>query len=265
MATFFDAAKDVKETFVVGGQALNIWAERYCSRNENLTQYAPYTSVDLDYFGTRDAAQKISKLVGGQLKVPELGDNTPNTALIIAELDGQELIVDFIDHVLGVHDKDIRKMVAIIALPMTQNGQRTNVAISVMHPFHCLVSRFANVMSPALRRRDATAFRQLNASVHVLCEFINDLLNHGERGRASKILRMLYHYLRSDRFGRNAHKYADTDPIRIINTFHSDDRLHPKFRPYLAVWSNEILGRRRNREAREQARKNRQRDQDIKN
>jgi hypothetical protein len=35
--------------FIVGGQALNIWAERYSAVAE-LADFGPYTSKDIDYF-----------------------------------------------------------------------------------------------------------------------------------------------------------------------------------------------------------------------
>jgi hypothetical protein len=43
------------ETFIVGGQALNLWAERYSETFVELSDYGPYTSKDVDYFGHREA------------------------------------------------------------------------------------------------------------------------------------------------------------------------------------------------------------------
>lgn len=184
------------------------------------------------------------------MQVPEVHDHTPNTALLLAEIEGDEIVVDFIDHVFGVRDRDAKKMVAIVSLPMAQEKKKVDVAISIMHPIHCLMSKAANALSPALKRRDETAMRQLNAAVYVLSEFLNDLLKHDEHGRASKILKMLYRYLRSDIYGRHVHSLTDKDPLEILREFSQDTRLHPKFRPHLAIWLREIEGRRKNRELR---------------
>lgn len=40
--------------FLVGGQALNLWAERYSAAAPELDYYGPYTSKDVDFFGTAD-------------------------------------------------------------------------------------------------------------------------------------------------------------------------------------------------------------------
>ncbi len=248
LAKFFDAASEVEGAFVVGGQALNIWAERYASRNKNLASYAPFTSKDLDYFGTLDVAQQVADRVDGELKVPKLDHHTPVTAALIAELDGEEIIIQFIDHVLGASDKDIKKRVAIISVPMLWDGEKVDVAISILHPFHCFVSRITNVRQ--LKRSDDTAMRQLNASVHVLREFINDLLIFGDTSRASLVLKLLYRFLRSQMYGRDAHMFTDTDPLEILNEFGEDERLDYRFRPHLKNWHNEVIGRRKNREKR---------------
>lgn len=40
--------------FLVGGQALNLWAESYSAAAPELDSYGPYTSKDVDFFGTAD-------------------------------------------------------------------------------------------------------------------------------------------------------------------------------------------------------------------
>lgn len=58
----YDLASILKlsdKAFIVGGQALNLWAERY-SDLPGLAEYGPYTSKDLDYFGHREAAEKLA-------------------------------------------------------------------------------------------------------------------------------------------------------------------------------------------------------------
>lgn len=225
-----------------------MWAERYAPRNENLAYYAPFTSKDLDYFGTRETARKIAERVEGRLETPDRDHQTPVTAALITELEGDELIVQFIDHVLGAVDKDVKKRVAIIAVPMVRDGVEVDVAISIMHPIHCLASRAANVIK--LGRTGEIAMRQLNASVYVLQEFVEDLLVHGEHGKASQILRLLYRYIRSKEYGRDIHTIVDYDPLKILIHFSEDERFDDRFRPHLKIWAQEVQGRRANREER---------------
>jgi hypothetical protein len=50
--------------FIVGGQALNLWAERYAATRADLLSFGPFTSKDLDYFGHRAAAEKLAAALG---------------------------------------------------------------------------------------------------------------------------------------------------------------------------------------------------------
>lgn len=56
--------------FLVGGQALNFWADRYSGAAPELDSYGPYTSKDVDFFGTVDAARKLATSLGGGVRVP---------------------------------------------------------------------------------------------------------------------------------------------------------------------------------------------------
>ena len=39
------------DAVVVGGQAVNLWAYRYCDRTPDLATYLPFASEDLDFYG----------------------------------------------------------------------------------------------------------------------------------------------------------------------------------------------------------------------
>jgi hypothetical protein len=54
-----------QDTFIVGGQALNIWAEYYAGSANELNAYRPFTSKDIDYFGYRAAAERLAARIGG--------------------------------------------------------------------------------------------------------------------------------------------------------------------------------------------------------
>lgn len=111
--------------FVVGGQALNLWAERFAARTRELVAYGPYTSKDIDYFGYREAAAKLAKALGGKVSYPPLGDATPSTAVVMAEINGKPVQIDFIASVLGVSARSLEKGVAEIVVPvrpMAENG-----------------------------------------------------------------------------------------------------------------------------------------------
>jgi hypothetical protein len=50
---------------LIGGQAVNYWAERYLADEPELRKHLPFTSADIDFRGDRDDVQNIA----GQLEL----------------------------------------------------------------------------------------------------------------------------------------------------------------------------------------------------
>lgn len=219
--------EDDERAFVVGGQALNLWAEYYSSRAAELIEFRPYTSKDIDYFGQKDVAAKLAKGLGGTLKVPDSNDTTFQTALVEATVEGIEIGIDFLSHVKGVQ-RGLEGGVTDLIIPYEYAGKETELAIRLMHPLHCLQSRVANVLE--LGRKDGTSQRQLAAAPIVLREYIDQALADGEEREAIDILQALFKYLRTDINGRRAHQILRYDPINIFCHFLKDERLDVRWR-----------------------------------
>jgi hypothetical protein len=60
----FEAEDDA---FIIGGQATNFWAWFYKEREPRLGELGPFTSEDIDYFGSKDVAAHIAEALGGEL------------------------------------------------------------------------------------------------------------------------------------------------------------------------------------------------------
>lgn len=213
--------------FVIGGQALNLWAELYSYREE-LKLYRPYTSKDIDYYGLHGAAKKLADALGGKMLIPEIDNQTPQTAIVEAVVDGKELQIDFLGHVQGVRADHLNDFVAEIIIPYTQDGATKELAIPVMHPLHCLQSRISNLA--VLGRKDDTAKRQAEAAPVILQEYLNSTLNAGDIREATKTLQRLFDFLSKDIIGKRAHRYVKRDPLEVIRSFVDDDRIDERFR-----------------------------------
>jgi hypothetical protein len=50
--------------FAVGGQAINLWAEHYATIADELNEFRPFTSKDIDFFGQRDVAERLARDLG---------------------------------------------------------------------------------------------------------------------------------------------------------------------------------------------------------
>lgn len=213
--------------FLVGGQALNLWAERYSAAPE-LVAYGPYTSKDIDYFGHRQAAEKLAAALHGEVSYPTLDDMTPHTAIVTADVAGEHLVIDFIDNVLGVQPKKLKKLAVEISAPVKVGDKVGVVLIPVMHPLHCLQSRVANTIK--LRRSDDLAARQLQASVYVLREYLREMLREGHVAEVTGTIKDLFWYLKSDPEGRRSWGILALDPIAIFEELSPDERLDERYR-----------------------------------
>lgn len=228
------------DAFIVGGQALNLWAERYFAVDSSLAEYAPYTSKDLDYFGHREAAQKLADALDGKAIFPHPDDHTPNSALVRATVLGQEIEVDFLSHVLGVRALELERLAVELSVPLRDGG---TLEIPVMHPLHCLQSRVANVIK--LDRRDDVALRQLAASPIVLRGYISEMLDSEDFKEVKKTLQSLFHYLRTDEFGLKIPELEMPDPLDLFGSLTSDRRIDWRYR-----WFNLRIMRRQIRQKR---------------
>ncbi|MBI4705305.1 MAG: hypothetical protein HY744_29720 [Deltaproteobacteria bacterium] len=77
---------------LVGGQAVNFWAERYLGRVAEIGAGLPYTSKDIDFCGDRQATAECAQRLGGKALFPDLDDATPNAGMVVlAELDTKEI------------------------------------------------------------------------------------------------------------------------------------------------------------------------------
>ena len=56
----------VEHIVLVGGQAVNFWAERYSESDSALREKAPFTSKDIDFQGDADAVRTCAERLEGK-------------------------------------------------------------------------------------------------------------------------------------------------------------------------------------------------------
>jgi hypothetical protein len=241
----YDLASILKlsdEAFVVGGQALNLWAERY-SHVSQLEAYGPFTSKDIDYFGQRQAAEKLANALGGMVVTPHPDDHTPQTAIVHAMIAGNHVEIDFLWHVMGVNDAQLKRQAAQIRMKIKLLEGTAELNVPIMHPLHCMQSRLANVVQ--LGRKTSLALNQLEASPIVLREFLLEQLTNGSSKHVTGVLQALYSYLSTDLVGRKAHKHMSNDPGLVLDVFQDDKRLDERWREKSLRSMRESLRRKR--------------------
>lgn len=144
---------DLSGIVLVGGQALNFWAEALGIANENSNgPYGPAVSGDIDFLGSPAAALAFGEAAGGKVKIAGMDDaHSPNTALVTLDIEGEEHAIDFLGGLKGFSHQELER-VRRSAMPVgLVPGEHQ--PILVMHPMHCLESQLENIYGQDLNRR----------------------------------------------------------------------------------------------------------------
>ncbi len=147
---------DPAQPLIVGGQAVNLWAEVYAPTEPALHDFEPFTSKDADIHGTRELAQILHRRTGwachffDEVRQPAVAVLTKSIAGA-----GRELRIEVIRSVHGLNAEDL-----------SRNLQREISAgqlCRIPDPFVLLKAKLANVahLSVAKRPQDLKHARML--------------------------------------------------------------------------------------------------------
>jgi hypothetical protein len=129
------------EALIVGGQAVNFWAEIFEEEEPELLQYRPFTSADLDLHRPSLSARRL--LRGRAKKVEAERDPFGKAFTIVSHTfliqgkEGKTLAVDELKMVPGLQPNDIRKGTLVVEF--------SGVKLRVLHPIACLKAKLHNV------------------------------------------------------------------------------------------------------------------------
>lgn len=227
---------------VVGGQAVNLWAAHYSSASE-LNQYAPFTSKDIDFFGSKSVAEQLAVHLDGELLIPKDFDPTPNSAVVVGCLENRKIVVDFLRSVMGVADDSITAN--CVRLQGEDPITKAPIIVPMLNPIDCMRSRLANINS--LHRHDNHTERQAMASLIIVREFINEMLSNSEeyseqgltdearkaRRVASDCLRDIEFVVKNECIAKSAFNDHGINPTVILEHFADDDRIPVEHRKKL--------------------------------
>jgi hypothetical protein len=147
---------------LVGGQALNFWAEQFRAAVPALDRLAPFQSRDIDFLGSVADVEACAARLGGSAAYPSPDDAaTPQVGIVHCVVNGKELRIDFLGYLAGVANRQARSS----AIP----AEIGDAVLRVLHPVAIVQSRLANIVT--LRRRDPLALRQMRVAVLVAREY----------------------------------------------------------------------------------------------
>lgn len=170
---------------LVGGQALNFWAELYFHDDADFVMnYGPFTSADIDFFGGKKEIINCANIWGGKAKFNDPFDSSPNSGIVIIPLESDEsLIIDFLSSVHGLTEDQILKQRIKV--------NYKNAEFYIIHPLHCLKSRVVNVVS--LNRTDKITLNRVKIAIEVMKRRINQLVDAERKRQALRECESVFH------------------------------------------------------------------------
>lgn len=106
-----------EQPLVVGGQAVNIWAELYAPAVPALTALAPFTSKDADIYGTRALAETLARRAGWEFKSIIERDSIA-VAILTKKTEGRDaLVIEVLGEVNGLTADDLNKDESVTLAP----------------------------------------------------------------------------------------------------------------------------------------------------
>lgn len=245
------ALRPFDEVFLMGGQAVNFWADHYISTCPEIERLAPFTSKDIDFGGNKEVARNIADRLGGEVTYPEDPfSDTPSSAIVYVQIEDKTIQIDFLNSVIGVNLDKLKEHLVEVGIYTIPGDLNSMIYFYILHPLHCLMSKVCNCIQ--LKRNDRSSNRQLQVSPLVLREYLNDILNYDEhRKQVMMCIKDLHWYLRRNRFGKFSFEVLDNDPITILHSLMDDERLDPRYRENtLAGFIEDIEVWRSNRQTR---------------
>jgi hypothetical protein len=221
------SGKPVDELILVGGQAINAWAEALGIADDHEEGlYGAAVSDDIDFLGLAPAAIKLADAIGGEVKVAGMDSHTPNAAVVTFDFDGETNTIDVLHSLQGFSEADLREVRKWAATPELPEALENK--LRVMHPLHCLQAQLENVYGSLNRRERNDGERSANR-LRMLCEItrrtIQRYLDENDIDSARTIIERLYALARTG----PALRALATDGINLVTGHPRGEQLGADF------------------------------------
>ena len=155
---------------LIGGQAVNYWAERYLTTEPQLEPLQPFTSEDIDFKGGSADVQRIARQLELAPGYPPKVQMTALAGVIPFNIGGLKSNIEVVRRIPGVSGS-----VDSLAVQAEWNGK----TIRVLDPISLLACKLELVASVSQeKRRDVTHLKILLPCVRA---FLNEFLQQVER------------------------------------------------------------------------------------
>jgi hypothetical protein len=157
---------------IIGGQAVNYWAEHYLSTEPQLAEWQPFTSEDIDFKGGHADVERIAQQLGLKPSYPPKVAMTALSGAIPFRIGTEESIIEVVRRIPGLSD-----YVATPAIQVDWGG----IPIRVLDPISLLACKLELAATVSQeKRRDVTHLKILLPCVRA---FLGKLLQQVELGQ----------------------------------------------------------------------------------
>ena len=146
---------------VVGGQAVNLWSEKFRTASAEWTELQPFASHDLDCLGGSIDAAEAARALGVEAEFYDPFSRTaiPNSGSLNVPLGDRQLLVHFLHTVIGANRDEVRRTARMLPWQGRQ--------LPVMHPLLCLESKLDCLFSlDQSRRQDLKHVKLARLATH---------------------------------------------------------------------------------------------------
>lgn len=159
---------------LVGGQAVNYWAERYLSHEPELEKLRPFTSEDIDFRGTREDVARIARQLNLTPGYPVKVAMTALAGVIPFQIGNLKSNIEVVRRIPGTKDS-----LEALAVQAEWDGK----ILRVIDPVSLLACKLELVATvPQEQRRDVLHLKMLLPCVH---GFLTEFLQRVEQGEVT--------------------------------------------------------------------------------
>jgi hypothetical protein len=161
---------------VIGGQACSLWAKQYHHIDAKLSEYLPYTTLDLDLCAEKvQAVLDVAKALEVEPAFPKKGTASPEMGILKYELAEGAVYVQILRGGFNVNAKEI------IERRQTYLWTEHSITLELMHPVLCLQEKTAALCRR--HQRGKQDLKHLRMALRFVPAFIEERLQEGVPAR----------------------------------------------------------------------------------
>lgn len=157
---------------LIGGQAVNYWAERYLSREPQLELLQPFTSEDIDFKGTSEDVKRIARQLDATPAYPRKVEMTALAGIIPCRIGDSKSSIEVVRRLPGVPGS-----VDELAIQAEWNGE----IIRALDPVSLLACKLELAATLSQKQRQDVA--HLRILLPCVRSFLEEFLEQVESGQ----------------------------------------------------------------------------------